>query len=33
MNLVVDEAEEVFVGKVPKPRRAIGKCQTTLLRL
>jgi len=25
MNLVIDEAEEVYVGKVPKPRRAIGR--------
>jgi len=25
MNLVIDEAEEIFVGKVPKPRRAIGR--------
>ena len=28
MNLVIDDAEEIFVGKVPKPRRAIGKCRT-----
>jgi small nuclear ribonucleoprotein (snRNP)-like protein len=26
MNLVIDEAEEVYVGKVPKPRRPIGLC-------
>jgi small nuclear ribonucleoprotein (snRNP)-like protein len=26
MNLVIDEAEEVYVGKVPKPRRPIGSC-------
>ncbi|KAF9514861.1 hypothetical protein BS47DRAFT_833608 [Hydnum rufescens UP504] len=25
MNLVIDEAEEVYVGKVPKPRRPIGR--------
>ncbi|KAF8334080.1 uncharacterized protein EI90DRAFT_3050911 [Cantharellus anzutake] len=25
MNLVIDEAEEVFVGKVPKPRRPLGR--------
>jgi len=25
MNLVIDEAEEVYVGKVAKPRRSVGR--------